>query len=951
MTRTPALAAFLLTACVATPLFAAETATVIGRVTDASGAALPGATVAARNVDTGISRSVVSEPTGAYRVPVLPPGAYEFTAELAGFGSARRRGVRLTIGSEVTLDFELKVASVTEEVTVTADAPLVETTNAAVYTLVTREEIDILPIIGRDFLSLVKLAPGVQNTAQGSDIGGARGRSNSYLVDGVDNGGEITGNRLQQTNLDSIQEFQVLTNSFKAEYGRAGGGVISVLTRSGRNNFDGGLFFLYRDQDMVARNPFLTPGDPKDPFERKQYGGFLGGPIRKDRTHFFVSFDYENRETASTRTLPLPAPGAAVSDATAQFLRQNDITLPFEGGTRRFVRPEFIRYPRLTARFDHAASQRHNFTLNLHWERENSPSGKAGTIYDTQGGVDVSKEVSAQLNYKWIRSSTHLNELYFKIGRTSFDGKRDFPDLINISIDEADGIYLGGNTDRPQGRTDDYFQLVDNYTIHKPGAWKGSHVLKFGFDSKVFRSDSFFDSNFRGTYFFTTVANFLAGRPRRFTVREGDSTLDRPITALGLYVQDDWTISPRLTFNLGLRWDYERGTVEALKDIPPGSPVCAFTDRCGKSGTANSDDYNNVAPRLGFVWDPRGDGKTAVHGGAGLYYDQVILNIQGNARFTAPKIVAIQIENPTFPDPFQGGTRTTLRPDVQVVDENLVTPYSVRTSLGLKRQLSTNTSGDVTFSWNRGYDQVLRPNINTINPAPRLRPNADFTNVTLYTNEGEFKYRAMTLELRRRMAGRFQGGLAYTLSKTENNGETFLSGYQFPRAPQRNSGPGDEDRRHVLVGHAVAKLPWDFDLAAVVDFRSERPLDVFAGGVDIDGDGITGDYPNGYSRNQVRELGLEEANRLRAEFNRAPIAEYQDNPKFFNTDVTLQKRFKVGGERALRFTLEVFNVFNHPNYFRPSGSITSAFFGRRTSIDVTRDARPRSFQVTGQIDF
>ena len=559
--------------------------------------------------------------------------------------------------------------------------------------------------------------------------------------------------------------------------------------------------------------------------------------------------------------------------------------------------------------------------------------------------------MSIQLNHKWIRTPTHLNELYLKAGHWKFDRLPGHPALPTISIDEAGGTFLGTSSDSPGASTVDYLQILDNYTVHRPRSWKGSHVLKFGLEGKLFRSESYFDSNFRGTFFFTTVANFLAGRARRYTVREGDTSLDEPVSTLGLYAQDDWTISPRLTLNLGVRWDYERGTVEALKDIPPGSPACAYTDRCGQAGTANSDDYDNVSPRFGLVWDPQGDGKAALHGGAGLYYDQVVENIQTNARFTAPKVTAIQIENPSFPDPFAAGTPANPAPNLLFADEGLVTPRSLRMSLGMKRQLGANLAGDVTFNWADGYDQVLGPNINSIDPATRQRPNPNFTNVTFYTNEGRYEYRALTVELRRRMAGWLQWGLAYTLSKTENNGENFLFGYQFPRQPHRSWGPGEEDRRHVLVGHAVAKLPWGLDLGAIVDVRSERPLTVFAAGVDIDGDGITGDYPDGYDRNQVRELSLQEANRLRAEFGRPDVAEFQDNPKFVNVDATLQKRVKLGGERAFRLTLEVFNVFNRPNYARPVGSITSALFGQRLSIDVARDARMRSLQLTGQIDF
>ena len=952
--RAPRLATMIVAACASTPLFAAETATVVGRVADVSGAVVPGAVVTARNLGTGLSRSAVTDERGAYRIPVLPPGAYAFDVALAGFHAARRDGVRLNLGAEVTLDFTLKPASVAEELTVTAEAPLIETTNSAVYTLVTREQIDVLPLIGRDYLSLAKLAPGVQVTAGGNDIGGGRSKSNTYLVDGMDNGGEFTGTRLQATNLDAVEEFQVMVNSFKAEYGRAAGGVISVLTRSGRNEFRGGAFFLYRDQSMVARDPFVRDGDPNDPFERMQYGGFFGGPIRKDRTHFFASLEYEDREFVSTRTLPLPRPGAVVSPVTAQFLQDNGIVIPFEGGSRRFVRPESARYPRASVRFDHAANPRHHVTLNLHWERESLPSGVGGTFFDTQGFDDVDEHASAQLNHKWIASPTRLNELYLKIGRQRFQGTADHPDLVNISIDEAGGMFLGSSLDRPQRRTDEYVQLVDNYTIHRPRAWHGSHVLKFGLDGKLFRSrDNVFDQNFRGTFSFTTVASFLAGEPRRYSSRVGDTAVDAPLATVGLYAQDDWTVGPRLTLNLGLRWDYERGTVEALKDIPPGSPLCAYTDRCGRAGTANSDDYDNVSPRIGFVWDPRGNGKAAVHGGAGLYYDQVLLNIQGNGRFAPPRVNTVEIVDPGFPDPFRGGTRSAIPSNAVIVDESLVTPYSLHTTLGVKSQLGTNLAGDATFTWTRGRGQVLFLNVNTIDPVTRRRPDPAFTNVNVFRNDGTSEYRALTLELRRRMAGRYQWGVAYTLSRLENNGDTFFiaSAYQFPRQPERSVGPGDEDRRHVVVGHAVARLPWDFDLGAILDLRSELPLTIFAGGVDIDGDGVVGDYPEGYDRNQVRELSLEEANRLRRAFNRPPIAEFQDNPRYFNVNATLQKRVRLGGERALRLTAEVFNVFNRPNYARPVTSVTAAAFGQRTALDVSREARMRNLQLTVQIDF
>lgn len=952
-------AACILGLLLAGPLHAAETATVIGTIQDESGALVPGATITARQALTGFTRTTTSAADGSYRIPALPPGPYQLSVEMGGFAPIKRDGVKLNIGAEANLNFTLKLSGLSEALVITADAPVVETTNASVQTIVARDQIDILPIIGRDYQDLARLSAGaVVTNGQGTSFTGSRGRSNSFVIDGVDNSEDISGFRRQQFNLDAVEEFQVLVNNFKAEYGRASGGVIAVLSRSGTNEFHGNAFFLYRDQDMVARNPFVAPGSAADPFERKQWGGALGGPIVKNRTHFFTTFDYEDRATNSTITAPYPAPGAAVSAATRDFLTRNGVpAFPDTSlGTQvRLVRPEYVKYPKFTARVDHQVNSAHNLTFRFNWERERDPSGIGGNIYDANGATSVSRTAYFNASHKWIRGGNgdQLNELYVQYGTSDLDFFVSKPELTNVFIDEFSTAtpYLGGPTNFPQGRTDKVLQVIESFTLHRPNAWKGSHVFKFGADMKLFRSESFFDSNFRGTFFFRTVADFLAGRPRRFTQNQGDSNLDRPNSIFGFYVQDDWTVSRKLTLNVGLRFDYENGSTEALKDVPDGSAACALTRTCGEAGAGISGDKNNLAPRFGFIWDLNGDGKTAIHGGAGIYYDQIILNVQGNARFTPPKIIGVQIENPTFPNPFLGGTAATLRPNISVIDPDLVTPRNLNASIGVRRQLTTNVGLDATFVYNRGDDHVVIINTNAINPATGQRPNANFTNVSFYTNEGEIRYKGLLLEVRKRMADNYSWGFSYTLASAKNTSETIFTGIQVPSDVRRSFGPSDEDRLHTLVGNFVAKLPWNFQVGGVFEFRSERPLDVFAGGRDLNGDGITGDWLPGYSRNSQRELSLEEANRLRSALALAPITAYADNPKFWNLDVTLQKQIGLGGVRNLRLTLEVFNVLNHPNFSVPSGSITSSLFGQRTSIDTNRGARPRSFQLTGQVNF
>ncbi len=932
-------------------LWAGDTATLFGTVLDPSDVVLADVAVTARNVATGVARSAVTSPNGQFRIPALAPGPYEITTALQSFAPARRTGVNLRLGSEVRIDLQLEMAGFATEITVERDSPLVATTDATVETVIDREQVDLMPLVGRDYLGLLRLAPGIGEGFEGSSIGGSGGRSNTFLIDGVDNSEDILGVRRQSTNLDAVQEFQVLVNNFKAEYGRASGGVVQVLTRSGTNDFHGSAFYMYHDQDLIARDPFVPEGSPKDPFTRRQWGGSFGGPIVRDRAHFFLTFDKEELDTFAAVTRPYPAPGATISPVTMAFLQQHGVP-PFpdtSGGTPvRLVRPEYFDAPKLTARVDYAINQEHSLSLSGNWVRNQGSSGAGGSIFDADGGTFYDRTAYFTLAHKWIASSNKLNELYVQVGDTRFDSRVKSAALPAIFVDEFSPVapYLGGTPVLPQGRTDRVYQIIDNYTINLPSSWAGSHVLKFGGDAKLFRSDSYLDLNFRGSFFFRSVNDFLTGRPRRFTQAQGDSRLERPNSIFAVYAQDDWTLSRSLTLNLGVRYDYESAKNEALEDVTD-NPACGQLITCGEAGPGISRDWNNVSPRLGVIWDPGGDGKTALHGGLGIYYDQVLLFVQGGARFTPPKVLDVLIENPTFPDPFLGGTLASITPNIAVMAEDMVTPRNVNTSLGVCREIRKDLALDATFVYNRGEGQVLLMGTNTTDPSTGLRPNPSFTNIFMLTSQGNVRYKALLLEVQKRMSSRYSFGIAYTLSKTENNADT--GSFQNPVRPNLtlSYGASDSDRRHRLVANGLVRLPWGLDFAGIFEFLSETPLDIVAGGRDLDGDGIVSDWTPGYSRNSARELRTAEANRLRGLFGLAPITAFADNPKYWNMDVTLQKTVRLGGPLRLKVKLEAFNLLNHPNFRPPVTSITSSLFGQIVAIS---DA-PRRLQLTGQIEF
>ena len=928
-----------------------DTATAIGTVTDTQGGVLPGAVVTASNTATGVTRSVVADAQGAYRMAALPPASYDIRAELAGFATSVRPGLVLSLGAEAVIDFQLALSSLTESVTVTAQVPVVQTTTSAVESRLDRETIDLLPIIGRDYESLLRLAPGAQSS-NGVSFVGSRGRSNQWNVDGIDNSEDISGYSRQSLALDSVQEVQVLVTGFKAEYGQASGGVVNVVTRSGTNDLRGSGFALFRDQRMMARSPYADRSLPADPFQRLHYGGWLGGAVKKNRAHFFLNYEREDRDTNTASTRVLPASTASFAPATLQFLAANDIPLSLfgAGGTVRQVRPEYIDIHNVTAKIDTQLTNTQSLTGRYQLTHDRQPSGSSGTLFDFNGNTAFFRTNYVNGNHKWILGANLLNEAYVQVGQSYGDWTARHPGLVNLTI--TGGFTLGGDSGYPQRRTDWIYQAIDNLSWSRFGSRTGDHTLKAGVQVKVFDSDGYFDSNFRGTYTFPTVAAFVAGTPTRFTQNQGNSALARPNQVYGVYVQDDWRPTPGLTLNLGLRYDYEGAKTEALVDVT------------GAPGNGVSKDRNNVAPRFGFAWAPGGSTTQVIYGGTGLYYDQVILNVVGNARFTPPKVVGVQIDNPRWPDPFGGGTTTIPAPSLSVIDENLNTPWNWNSQLGYRRELTRDIGVDVSLVHNRGYDHVFiqntnagRPGSANLNGVGAVRPDPRFTNVSFYSNYGEIRYSGLVVDLRKRMSGRLSYGTNYVLSKSRDNAFNFVSGFLVPERRDLNWGPGSDDRRHASNAHVEWRLPADLMLGVIGEFESEAPMNITVGR-DVNGDGLTTDWVNeaicrnvacpgaSYSRNSVRELPLDEANRLRALFGLAPIGRFDNNPKYFNADLTLQWTPSLGGRRSLKVSIEAFNVFNVAQRTLPTESISSGTFGQVTGV-----RQPRAMQFTAQLGF
>ena len=494
----------------------------------------------------------------------------------------------------------------------------------------------------------------------------------------------------------------------------------------------------------------------------------------------------------------------------------------------------------------------------------------------------------------------------------------------------------------------------NNLTWTLAGTRTGEHVLKMGAQVKMLRSDSFFDSNFRGTWTFPNNAAFLAGTPSRFTQNQGDSSLKRPNELYGFFVQDDWRPFQDLTVNAGLRYDYESAKTQALVNVNPD----------GEPGPGVSKDRNNFSPRIGFAWSPRGDTKQVIYGGTGMYYDQVILNIIGNARFTPPKVIGIQIDNPTWPDPF--GNIVIPPPSVSIIDPDLVTPRNWNSQVGYRRELMPDVGLDVSFLYNRGYDHVGIVNINAGVPgtasstgANPVRPDPNFVTKSFYTNYGDIRYKALLVDLKKRFSRGFQGGVAYTLSKTENNSFNFVSTMQVPSQPDLSWGPDTQDRRHRIEGHAEINLPWGLQLGTIVDLplrgaarhRRQRPRSErrrhhrrLGEREPVPAEDRRGRVPRLQLRAQQRSRALDRGSQRPACAVRPDrrSSATRTTRSTFNVDATLQKQFRFG-RHGIRLTAEAFNVFNFAQRTAPNISILSSLFGTYSAVEG-----PRAIQFTMQ---
>jgi len=841
-----------------------------GTVQDEQHGLLPAALLAVRNLDTGGTREGVSDRAGAFHIYGLPPGRYELTVTLAGF-AAYSRQVDLTIGERADLAAVLRLALAVGVDVKAADPRAGFLTGPAGRTFTTRE-IDDLPLAGRNFANLALLAPGilVNQVAAGSSTGIAAaaqtGKNNTFLIDGVTLDDTINGANRGSLSSDAIREFVVMSNGFGAEFGQASGAIVAIATRSGTNDRHARLFYYHRDQRWDAPSfaaRLVSPPLEDSPFEQKIAGGFLGGPIKRNRAFYFASVDHTLVDSEAIITSPVLQtfkPGAAGQIPVTQ------------------------RVPKVFGRLDLAPTHLGMFTVRYRLHR--------ASMTNSLGAMDVGsaapeRAFNVTTNYQDIallhnatKGTSRFNEFRLQLSRGGFD--RLDPACVGCWEEDRPSIRLGKLSLVPNELTEDRLQLADTVTSFISSS-SGEHALKTGIDISTIRADIRGLGNRDGTYSFQKNGDLPFNRndpktyPARYTQTIGAEQVQLTHQLYGAFVQDRWNPRPNVTLNLGVRWDHD-------------------------SGPAVSGDWRDLATRVDAAWIPARLGQTSIRAGYGRDFDQVPLSIAASVTQTD---YLIDIQDPGYPDPFGFNPNRTIDPSsqapsrVQLVD--LQVPHNDVLSVGARRTMSNELMLSVDVVTARGRRLLVSHDLNYPDLVSLVRPDPNVQKLMAVESRGNSWYRALQVSAERPYSRNYSYLLSYTWSRSERDTEdsSFVPQDQTNFAAER--GPAASDVRHRLATTLNLGLPLGLRFAAVGVAQSPQPYTITLG-TDQNKDGVNNDRPPDTGRNSAR------------------------GANFRQLDVRLSKTFRAGG-REIEALLEGFNVTNRANWTAYQGAKNSPSFG------------------------
>ena len=1013
-TRLFAITATLALLCLSTAAAQVITGTIVGTVSDETGAVLPGVEITVLNPDTGFTRTVISDDRGAYRAISLPVGPYEVRAELAGFQTTVRSGFGLTVGAQAVVDLTLQVGEITEQVFVTGEAPLVETTQSTVSDLVDERKIRDLPLNGRDFAQLAMLQAGVVNSisAPRSQIGnegakisisGTRSTQSAILLDGTDIRNELnTGTGSASGALlgvETVREYQVITGAFSAEYGRFTGGVINAVSKSGTNQLHGNIYHFHRNSALDARN-FFDPAGKPPPFKRNQYGFTIGGPIVRDKTFFFGAFEGLRERLFDSQTASVPGP-----DMLAGRLPLSEVSdCAGSGGTVEGslcnlgipaqLQPYFALFPagntavtRSDGTVDHVYPG--NFPTNEDYymvklDHQFSDSDSFFVRYTLDEGdrqVPIRLPIFGQdalyrnqwatVEWKRILSPALINEARFGLTRSAHDVLPTFdapasllfvpPDQVSWEPTFGELIIEGLTTLGPshnQYKTNAYnnFQFMDNLI------WtRGRHSMKFGASLQRMHFNYVNLARASGQYFFDTLEDAFAVNPRTFdSFVEHTSTIGVRQSVIGLYIQDDFSATPNLTINMGLRWEGITIPTEVGGRIGNMDTPLSPAIRVGDPYFDNPS-HKNFSPRVGLAWDPFGNGKTSVRAGFGVFFDQIVSSYWGSQiQQTLPNFRAVIQDPDFFPNTFTNLPDLSDTPSGPWLLFNPEQPYLMQWSLNLQRELFPNGVLLLGYSGSRGVHMSRFVNANTSFGVPRADGSLSFNGENRNPNFGDMratvwdassKYHALRTTFNKRYSNRHQFQVSYSWSRLIDSGGgtgffdrgssgdalfmTTIDDVNFDKGPSSfNIGhtfnanytvdlPGDN------LGGVAGKILGGWQLGGIGTATSGEQMTILitfdragmaAGTLRVQRpdavpgvEQVVGNLPTGYMNPFA--FAVPQSGYL-GDLGRGTVT----GPPRYTADLSLVKNIQWGDSESqnIQFRAEFFNILNNVNFRNPS---------------------------------
>ena len=910
----------------------------LGIVADETGAALPGVSVTATNPATGFNRTTVTGSDGKYRFATLPVAVYNVVADLSGFGSVTMQNVTVNVASERELNFSLKQAKVKESITVTAEAPLIETT-PSVGTVVSQRELENLPLNGRQFANLAQLAPGTTLSVNSDPtkpgqlviaLNGGTGRNVNFLIDGGDNTDDTIGGALQNFNLEAVQEFKIQTMQYKAEYGRSSGGVLTVVTKTGTNDFRGSLYGFFRDKSLNEKTESeKLAGLGKSDYKRKQYGASFGGPIVRDYAHFFATYEKLNRDT--------------------NYVVSSGGIFPELDGQ---IAPTPFRDELVTAKATANITSTQFLQVRYGFQKNSDVYGASGLPDPSALGITTNKYRSILAGHNWTLGGNKVNEFVYQWTKfnNAISANSNDPALLFPG-----GFAIGQSVNVPQTTNQEKTQLKDDFSFSST-MMGHSHNFKTGVNyvnEPVLGGD--FSTGLSGQY--TMLQDNRNSPVREIAIFAGFAGDVTPIKQYGLYFQDDWSLTNALTLNLGVRYDYWDGFDLNQSSNPIWQALHAQTKyseplyaQFRGASTTLKNDTNNIAPRLGFTFDTSGNSTRVIRGGVGRFYDFPYTNatilfpalsVQSNYGQTYGYVdpAGIKNANGSFFRPGIDPLPTNQLPGADIPPPNEVAapnitnvPYSDQVSLGYSWQVN-NALGlnlEAVGAWYKDSPFRVRGN-------PTLGVNGEhittrrFTefgqggNFRIWSGGGKANYKGVNIGVHSRVTSKLELQGFYTYSQTDGNiltgaDEFRLTGSDFQPDMHRGGrdasinpldpwcsacfGPLYSDATHRMTFSAVYQGPWDIKASGIFRYRSGFPYtkintDAAGNHLDLNGDSWTIDLAPGISH----------VNSARGD-------------SFNQIDVRLSKEFRFGGNYGVELIGEIFNLLNskNPDNFLSDGS-------------------------------